>query len=391
MLHTHQLPPEEERHSFGSRTVHPAAQRRGFDQLDAGTSNWCPICQSTLMRCYRAGCSNAAAEAMSYAYLAAVYALNITRGKYGRAWSSEEEDWATHVAHRRAKSRVTGNSGDPDRWPTPPSSLVNWFAGWVQRDIKTELERKFGINSDDDLDDPSTGGDHDPDPVTNPISGEGTPSGGPNPSTLRPNRSYPSNRSASGSPTYLEDQSGGIDVLGPPTGRRGQPSLMPGTTSPFRGPEQAALIKEYNELLSGELTGLVDVLLRELTGLEPRGDSPTPRELMLTYIANIVEQCRRVDGSPWKSERSIVTDRLKVLNPESKATQRDINRLQSQVRRTRTEVLTPACSALIEDRNNTLTDRQRSALQHLLHHINGDRITIATTHDEKNDTEVGPR
>ncbi|KGN36010.1 hypothetical protein N798_00230 [Knoellia flava TL1] len=112
---------------------------------------------------------------------------------------------------------------------------------------------------------------------------------------------------------------------------------------------------------------------------------------MLTYIANIVEQCRRVDGSPWKSERSIVTDRLKVLNPESKATQRDINRLQSQVRRTRTEVLTPACSALIEDRNNTLTDRQRSALQHLLHHINGDRITIATTHDEKNDTEVGPR
>jgi hypothetical protein len=321
------------------------------------------------MRCHRIGCQKAARDALAYAYLSAVYALNLTRRRYGAGWSPEQADYAECIAHRRAQSRVSGPSGNPNSWSTQPTSLVNWFAGFIEKDIRTELQRKFALIED-------------------------------KPSDLPTDRHRAATPTTSVKPTNVD-----ID----PTDRRwdSQPAgLMWGTT--FRSPEDAVIIDEHSDLLREELRGLIDTLLTKLSPLEPSGaDSPRPRELMLICLADFQELRRsHADGSYGigrTSERQITRDHLVRLDPDHEPTQRDFDRTQSAIRRTRTNILIPTCQDLMADQKNTLTRRQRIALKAIIDHINGDPVTLprpprtpnrshaATTSADPQTTEAGPR
>lgn len=415
--HTHELPPENERRSIASNTTADATARSTFDRVDAQTSNWCPTCQTTLMLCYRAGCPHAAADAMGYAYVAAHYALNSTRRKYGRAWSSEEEEWANHVAWRKARSRATGKSGDPANWPTQPTSLVNYFAAYVRGDIRTELQRKFGTTAMEDVapDGPvfavtitrpdgttvtidpshaqdSTGNTHlapadtgeDPDPVAydEPDSADGDlinhPDDLASPSTTQ------------GHPPTKDQHTAGPAVRAKPSrvvsisleNHPGGPDVLPGDNSNNRFPQPEPFVIDQLELESfrHQLAGLAQILVRELTGLPSRGpegpfQSPSPRELMLTYLANINERLNDYNSTGWISERDLVEDRLTIVLGGRVSTKAEFDRLQSNIRRTRTQILAPACQELIDNHDNDLTNDQRTALKALLAHIHGERLT----------------
>lgn len=284
-------------------------------RIDSAEENWCPTCQTTLMYCYHAGCALAAQRATEFAYVAAAYARAKVKAESTKAWSSEEELHAEHVAFRKAMSRMKGPSGRPKNWTTQPTSLVNWFGGYVRDEIRSELKQKFG-HSDEDL------GTADPSEATG-LTNESRPVRQPM--------------------LYLDAAAGGIDNLDGPLGRSGGASLDPPTR---------VLIEERNEELRREFNGLLAVLVDLTSEMEPVLHGLPPRTLMLSYITDFEHRRRLyVDGSYGVERTSEKAIAARIASEQGQAPpgeqQLSVGSIYNAVRRTRETVIIPALQRLL--------------------------------------------